>query len=113
MVLLSKVHLLNVRGKLVTRVEKEWPLHVIDTGSGLLAIILSDQLCGFVEACSTFCTSASSTIGIARLFVVFATTHFLFDPSVLYELPKSLHCVLNLLPVSKSQLDHQTPLFLY
>lgn len=113
MVLPSKLLLFNVRGKPATRAEKKRPLLVYDTESGLLAIILSDQLCGFVKACATFCTSASTAIGIARLFVVFATTHFLLNSSVLYELPKSLHCVLNLLPVSKSQLDHQTPLFLY
>ncbi len=113
MVLLSQTHSFHVRGKLVTRAEMERPSPVFDTGCGLLATVLSDQLCGFVEACTAFCTATSSTISIARLFVVFATTHFLLNSSVLYELPKSLHCVLNLLPVSKSQLDHQTPLFLY
>jgi hypothetical protein len=113
MVLPSKVLLIQRSREVGHSRQKKRPLIVFDTESSLLAIILSDQLCGFVETCATFCTSASTTIGIARLFVVFATTHFLLDPSVLYELPKSLHCVLNLLPVSKSQLDHQTPLFLY
>jgi hypothetical protein len=69
------------------------------------------QLCDFTQACPTLCTSASSSIGVTWLFVVFATTHFLFDSSVLNELPKSLDRVLDFLPVSKSQLDHQTPLF--
>jgi hypothetical protein len=69
-------------------------------------------LSSFGESCSTFRTTAISAIGIARLFVVFATTHFLLDPSVLDELPKSFDRVLDFLPVSKSQLDHQTPLFL-
>jgi hypothetical protein len=113
MVLLSQTHSFNVRGELVTRVEMERPSPAFDTGCGLLAYVLPDQLCGFIEACTAFCTATSSTIGIARLFVVFATTHFLLDSSVLDELPKSLDRVLNLLPVSKSQLDHQTPLFLY
>ena len=107
MVLLSQTHSFNVRGELVTRVEMERP----SPACGLLAYVLPDQLCGFIEACTAFCTATSSTIGIARLFVVFPTTHFLLDSSVLDELPKSLDRVLNLLPVSKSQLDHQTPLF--
>ena len=113
MVLPSKVLLFNVRGKWATRVEKSGRSLCLIQKAAYWQLFCQTKLCGFVEACATFCTSASSTIGIARLFVVFATTHFLLDPSVLYELPKSLHCVLNLLPVSKSQLDHQTPLFLY
>jgi hypothetical protein len=113
MVLPSKLLLLQRSREAGHSRRKKRPLLVFDTECSLLAIILSDQLCDFAEACSTFCTSASAAIGIARLFVVFATTHFLLDSSVLNELPKSLHCVLDLLPVSKSQLDHQTPLFLY
>jgi len=67
-----------------------------------------DRLRGFIQAGAAFCTSTCSAIGIAGLFVIFATPHFLFDSSMLDELPKSFDSVLNFLPVSKSQLDHQT-----
>lgn len=51
--------------------------------------------------------SATCAAGrITRLFVELAATHFLLDSSMLNELPKPLHCILNFLPISKTKLDH-------
>jgi hypothetical protein len=59
------------------------------------------------EAGAAFCAATIAAIGIAWLFVILATTHFLLDSGVLNQLPKPLHRILNLLPISQTKFDHQ------
>jgi hypothetical protein len=59
------------------------------------------------ETCSAFRAATIAAIGIARLLVVLAATHFLLDTGVLNQLPEPLYCILNLLPISQTKFDHQ------
>ena len=67
---------------------------------------LNSRLQNSPEAGATFSSATCPAVGIARLFVEFAATHFLLDSSVLNELPKPFHCIRNFLPISKTKLDH-------
>lgn len=59
-----------------------------------------------VQAGTTLSTTAGAAGRITRLFIELTATHFLLDSSMLNELPKPLHCILNFLPISKTKLDH-------
>ena len=44
---------------------------------------------------------------VARLLVILAPTHFLLDPSMLNQFPKSLHGIVDRLVLTQTQLDHK------
>ena len=59
-----------------------------------------------VAARAAFSTQTGATIRFARLFVVFATTHFFLDSTPLHKFAEPANSLLNALTISKNQLNH-------
>jgi hypothetical protein len=70
--------------------------------------LVQRRLANASEARPAFSPASCPAIAVAWLFVVFPTTHFLLDPGVFDQLAKTLHGILNSLPIPKTQLDHQS-----
>jgi hypothetical protein len=66
-----------------------------------------------VSARAALGTQAGTSIRFAGFFVVFATTHFLFDSAAFDQLAEAAHSLLNALTVSKNQLYHCVTSFQY
>ena len=49
---------------------------------------------------SAFGAKSGAAIGFARLLIVLATSHFLFDSTAFDEFPESSDCFLNCFPIS-------------
>ena len=59
-----------------------------------------------IGASAKFGTSSGTSTLIAWLFIIFSTSHFLFDASMFYKFSKSFDCITYLLTITQLQFNH-------